>query len=248
MSDILTVMWRRYSIALRALRALRALHALHALRALLALLVACGGSEAALDAPVCQPNIVYLDRNGGSYEHGAHDNASANQSVLVDAPVALPPSPFDDVHWRPLVDCIATGLAPFPITLTEIDPGDTPHVEIVFTTSYWAGSAGTTMIVPDSCATDHAIEFVFGDALPTYARACQVTLLGLAEMRAQLSIGDNCRDIVNNSMDCDMSRAFHDQPTTCVDGANQPTPCRCGDGSTTENTYQAMAAAFTRCD
>ena len=209
-------------------------------------LAACGGSDVAVDA-ACEPSIVYLNRTGGDYVHGGRDNASLNQSALVDAPMTLAAWPHDDIDWRSLVDCITTALAPFPVAVTEIDPEMTTHLELVFTTTYWAGSAGTTMIVPDACRPGHQVEFVFGSALPTYARACQVALVGLAEMRAQLSLGDDCRDFVNNEQDCAPTRTFLDQAVTCVDAANQTTPCRCGNGETTENTYRAMAAAFPRC-
>lgn len=195
----------------------------------------------------CEPNIVYLDRTGGDYVHGARDNASKNQSALVDAPMTLPAWPRDDIDWGSLVGCITTALAPFPITVTEVDPAATPHLELVFTTTSWAGSAGTTMIVPDACRPGHQVEFIFGDALPTYARACHVALIGLAEMRAQLSLGSDCRDFVNNALDCAPRRTFLGQAVSCVDGANEPAPCRCGDGETTENTYRAMAAAFAPC-
>src|SRR5450755_4064832 len=101
----------------------------------LVVLVACGGSDHVPDA-TCAPAIVYLDRGGGSYDHGALDDATANLSVIVDVPRVLPPWPHDDANWGDLVSCIRTALAPFPLQVTEVDPGVAPHVELVFTTSY----------------------------------------------------------------------------------------------------------------
>lgn len=205
----------------------------------------CSGSDHVTDA-ACAPAIVYLDRAGGSYDHGSADDASANLSLLVDMPRVLPAWPHDDVNWGELVDCIRTALAPFPLQVTEVDPGVVPHLELVFTTAYWAGPAGTSYVVPDSCRPGHQVEFVFGDALPTYTRACQIAMIGFAEMTANLTLGDNCNDLVNLAMDCAPVRSFIDQTVHCVDDFDQPTTCRCG-GATTENVFQALAAQFPSC-
>jgi hypothetical protein len=212
--------------------------------AVLAVVAACGGGGSAPDA-ACQPGIVYLNRTGGDYMHGARDSASTNTSVLVDVPRTLPPWPHDDIDWRSLTGCITTALAPFPLEITETAPGLAPHVEIVFTTAYWGQPAGTGMLVPDACRPGQQVEFVFGSAIPTYARACHLAMLGFAQMTAQLSPNDNCEDLVNDAADCSATRRFVDQTSACVDAASQPTACRCG--GTTENTFAAIAAAFPRC-
>lgn len=215
------------------------------MRALLVLAVGCGSSSAPADTE-CVPSLLYLNRDGGTYDHGRLDNAALNQSVLLDGPRALPPWPRDQQEWDLTTGCIRSGLAPFAVTVTEQDPGMTPHVEIVFTTAYWGQPAAQTMVVPASCRTDHQLEFVFSDSLPpTYSRPCQMALIGYAEMTANLSPGDDCKDILNLGMDCVPDRMFLDETATCVDEHNQPIACRCG--GTTENPYQAMAGAHPAC-
>lgn len=210
----------------------------------LVLLVACGGGDAVPDA-ACVEQVLYLNRAGGDFARGSRDDAVANLSLLLDGPRTLPPWPYDDIDWTLLGECLRTSLAPFPIRITELDPSPAPHTEIVFTTAYWAGSAGTTMIVPDGCQPDHEVEFVFGNALPTRARACQVALIGYAQMRANLSLGDDCNDILNNAADCAAMRTFVDAEANCVDGSNQAAPCRCG--GTTQNSFEAMRTALPAC-
>ena len=210
----------------------------------LVLLAACGGGNTVPDA-ACQPAILYLDRTGGMWDHGARDDASGNLSILVDAPRMIPAWPKDDADWSLLVDCIRTALAPFPLTITETDPGAVPHTEIVFTTSYWAGSVATTAIIPDSCRAGHQVEFVFGNALATRARACHVALRSYAQMIASLSFGDRCEDLLNDQMDCVPDRTFVDVQATCVDGNGQAIGCRCG--GTTQNSFAAMTAAIPSC-
>jgi hypothetical protein len=72
-----------------------------------------------------------------------------------------------------------------------------------------------------------------------------MALVGYAQMTANLSIGDNCRDFLDLSADCAPERACIDEEVACVDLNDQPSECRCG--GTTQNTFAAMAAAFPSC-
>lgn len=213
---------------------------------ILVALLGCGGDPRPVPDAACQPAVLYLNRDGGDYDAGPFDDSSANRSVLLDGPISLARYPHDDVTWANIIACIRGGLGPFPVDIVERDPGALPHVEIVFTTSYWAGPAGTTHVIPDSCRPGHELVFVFGDALPTDARACQMALIGYAQLTAQLSIGDNCLDFLDLSADCAPERAFVDEEVPCVDGLGQPIACRCG--GTTQNTFAALSAAIPRCD
>src|SRR5262245_23064516 len=133
---------------------------------LVGLLAACGGGgNASVDA-TCQPSVLYLNRSGGAYDHGLADDAALNLSSIVDGPLALAPYPHDDIEWSDTVACIRSALQPFPIQITENDPGMVPHVELVFTTAYWAGSPGQTHVIPGSCFAHQELGFVFGNALP----------------------------------------------------------------------------------
>jgi hypothetical protein len=212
------------------------------MRAALLLLVACGGGD---DPPqVCRPSVLYLNRTGGDYDRANFDDALANRSAILDGPHTLAPYPRDDIDWGITTACIRAALAPFPIEVTETAPA-TPHVELVFTTAYWGGPP-LTYLVPDSCRTDNEVAFVFGGAIATNARACQVAMIAYAQMTAQLSYGANCRDFLDRSMDCVPDRTFTDETVACVDANAQPIACRCG-GATTQNTYRALAAAHPAC-
>jgi len=214
--------------------------------AVTAVLAACGGEPATPTDAACERATLYLNRNGADYAFAGRDDSSQNVSELLDMPRTLPPWPHDDIDWGFLTDCIRTRLAPFPVEITETDPGARPHTEIVFTTAYWAGAPGTTNIVPSACRSGHEVQFVFGNALPTFVRACHVALRGYAQMTALLSIADNCEDILNADMDCSLERNFTDRESTCVDANAQATPCRCS-GAATQNSFDAMQAALA-CD
>lgn len=209
---------------------------------------ACGDGAAAPDA-ACRPSVLYLARGGGTYLPGPVDDAVADRSVIVEAPVTLAPWPASgpaDEDWQELTACIRAALAGLPIEVTESDPSPAPHTELVFTTTYWDGPAGTTVAVPSGCRGGYQLGFVFGDALPTTIRACHVAMLGFAQLTARLALTDNCRDYLNLGMDCSPDRAFLDVDAACVDEANRPAPCRCT-GEATQNSFRALLAAHPAC-
>jgi hypothetical protein len=206
-------------------------------------LAGCGGGDPPQADAVCREGVVYLSRGGGMYEGGPVDDPASNRSVLLDAPQLLGAWPNGD--FAEVAACIRAGLAPFALEVTEVDPGpQRPHVEIVFTDRYWAGPVGTTHVVPDGCLP-HRVEFVFGDALPTSARACHIAMLGFAQLTANLSVAEDCNDFANLAMDCSPSRAFVDGEAHCVDALNQPAACRCG--GETQNSFRAISQAFPPC-
>ena len=211
---------------------------------LLVVLAACGSSHATIDAPPCAPATLFLDRQGGAFDHGAVDDATRNLSVLLDGPRTLPAWPYDDATWTETASCIRDALSPFAIAVTEVDPASAPHLEIVFTTSYWAGDA-VANIIPSSCRPDHQIELVFGAAVVSATNACELAVGGFAEMTAQLSASENCLDFTSPAVDCGLRR-FLTGPQICVDASDQAAPCRCG-VATTQDTFAAMSARFPTC-
>ncbi len=206
----------------------------------------CGGDHHVIVADAsCAPPVIFLDRAGGTYGPGATDDATQNRSVMLDAPRTLPPFPGDDVAWGDLTACIREAMQPFQVTVTEVDPGSTPHLELVFTDRYWEDPA-VTHVVPSSCRDNHQIEFIFGSALSTPTRGCEVAMAGLGEMIAQLGPSENCLDFTSPAGDCGI-RSFLPEDVACVDvQTNLPAPCRCDAGQSTQNSFVALSTAF-RC-
>lgn len=218
------------------------------MRWLLGLLVACGGDDGTHHVDVsCANSTVYLDRFGGDYTHGLVDDATRNLSAALDVARTLPTFPGDDVAWGDLAACIRTALAPFEVVVTEIDPGSVEHLELVFTDSYWDGAA-VTHVFPSACRTGNQIEFIFGAALSTPTRGCEVAMDGLAEMIAQLGPSENCLDFTSPAMDCGI-RSFIPTESACVDPAtNLAAPCRCDAAATTQNSFNALGVRFHPCE
>src|SRR5690242_9116089 len=74
--------------------------------------------------------VIYLNADGGTFRPGA-DDARVAASSLVAETSRIPAwtVPADD--WRTVKTCIADELAPFDMIVTDRDPGDVPHDEIV---------------------------------------------------------------------------------------------------------------------
>lgn len=206
---------------------------------------ACGESSHHVDVD-CAGGVIYLDRFGGTYTQASVDDASFNASEIVDGTRVLAPYSGSDQDWADLTGCIREALASFDTVVTEDDPGMTPHIELVFTDSYWANPA-VTNIFPESCEPGHQIELIFGDALATPIRGCEVAMAGLADMVAQLGPSENCLDFTSPAMDCGV-RSFLAVESACVDPAtNLPAPCRCDTNATAQNSAKALATVFHPC-
>jgi len=212
---------------------------------LVCLLAACGDPTHHVDVS-CATAIVYLDRFGGTYSHANADDATFNASVVVDTTRTLAPFPGDDVAWADLTACVRAALAPFDTTVTETDPGMTPHLELVFTDAYWADPA-VTHLFPASCKAGHQIELIFGDALATPTRGCEVAMAGLAEMVGQLGPSQSCLDFTSPATDCGV-RSFLATDIACVDPAtNLPAPCRCDASATNQNSAATLTTLLHAC-
>jgi hypothetical protein len=209
-----------------------------------ALAAACGAD----DTPTtirCEPHPVYLNRTGATFRAANNDDSINNLSAALDVERTFGAWPKDEVDWRNLVECIEAALVGLPrLVVTETAPGNVPHVELVFTTSHWM-TVAQTFVVPASCRAGHHVGFVFGNALPTSQRACHIAMQAFGLMTAQLSLGSDCHDFLNNAVDCSPDRAFVAQTVECVDASNQPAECRCG--GATQNSYEALEAVFPVC-
>lgn len=122
-------------------------------------------------APVqAQSRVLYLNRDGALLRPGDND-ATRQVSSIVARPTAIAGWGIDDDTWDATVACIAAMYAPFAATVTDRDPGDTPHIEAVF-----GGSpgdvglpdnvAGVSPFTEDCSIIENSIVFVFTDALP----------------------------------------------------------------------------------
>ena len=120
----------------------------------------CGGDDGAAIDVSCKPTVVYLNRGGGMFDRGPHDDAINDLSVVVDGPRVLEAWPNDD--WSEIVTCMRDGLALFPrLAVTDVDPGtgaaprDRVHDELLGrcgSRRWWHRRAAGSGISSSSCS------------------------------------------------------------------------------------------------
>src|SRR5688500_9797486 len=78
---------------------------------------------------------IYLNKGGGVFYPGALNDSSANTSFLVQAgelsQTQIPPAPLTPTQWNELVQCVKDKYAPFSVEITDVDPENLDHIEVV---------------------------------------------------------------------------------------------------------------------
>lgn len=109
-------------------------------------------------------HIIYLNRNGGSYEPGWVDDSVGNVSSIVQWQVDMAPYPYGDESWNAVLGCMRDLYAPFNVEVTDVDPGDASHSEVVVSghpTDIGMGN-GVGGVAPMACqAIQGAVSFAF---------------------------------------------------------------------------------------
>ncbi|HTM19866.1 MAG TPA: hypothetical protein VL172_05140 [Kofleriaceae bacterium] len=238
------------------------------MRALIALLALAGCHEdlladlpdaAAPPADACVPagsHIVYLNREPTTFTPGSPDDSVANVTSLVSAEVTtqgVSTLQLTDTRWRTITECVAALLAAYDVRVTNEDPGDVDHWELVVThdgteVGQPASSAG---VAPAGCpsAGPREIAFAFWQPFNLGMDAqgmCELLGWEIGIM-AGLSPTVDCRDVLGpldgSAPECADPATFLDETVGCADAADyQPADCRCG--GTLQNSDLTLTAYF----
>lgn len=202
----------------------------------------------AIDAPACAGGrVVFLNRGGGTFTAGPSDNASTNTTPIAgNMTRTLAAFPFGDPSWTAIKTCVTQSLAPFNVTVTDVDPGGARHHEIVVTTRFWdPANTGVFSIsaftCPGSGLPASGIAFVFGEAIgdkPT--EICEMAVSQLASLVAGLDHSRDCKDFLGTFQPACGMKSFLDQEVACGEQADRP--CNCG--GMTQNSFRGMTAAL----
>jgi hypothetical protein len=138
-----------------------------------------GAAPAASGSTRAQSRVIYLNRTGVLLRPGDNDSVRQRSSVVAEL-TEIGGWDVDDDTWSATVDCVADLYSPFDVTITDRDPGATPHIEAVF-----GGSpgdvglpdnvAGVSPFTTDCSVIEGSVAFVFTDVLPEDPRmVCEV--------------------------------------------------------------------------
>jgi len=128
---------------------------------------------------VAQSRTLYLNPNGVLLVPGNNDSRTDTSSIVTE-PTEIPGWDIDQDTWDATVSCIRDLYSRFDVTVTDEDPGETPHIEAVFGghPSYVGlpdNVAGVSPFTEDCSIIENSIVFTFTDVLPDDAQVmCEV--------------------------------------------------------------------------
>jgi uncharacterized protein (TIGR03382 family) len=191
--------------------------------------------------------IIYLNNclpNGCDVAPG-FDNSLTDHSSIPDHLSHLNGWPWGQDNWAALVQCMKDMYGPFDITITDVDPGQTPHFEVMFggnsTDIGIQGAGGVAPFEPcDGQLQDNVISFVFAQSTSNQDFLCWA---GAQESAHVFGLDHllNAKDPMTYIAPPYKKEGFQNTASKC--GEDQPRECWCG-GVNTENSYQYLMDTF----
>jgi uncharacterized protein (TIGR03382 family) len=169
-------------------------------------------------ALVAQSKIIYLNKNGATLIPGDNDSRLQHSSIPT-AQVAIPAWNVSATNWATTVSCMKDLFSRFDVQVTDVDPGNVPHMEALFGGSPQqvgmdANTAGVSPFTTDCSIIENSIVFTFTGAFNMTPReACEVMAQEVAH-----SYGLDHEMLAADPMtylDYTGNRAFQDQAVSC---------------------------------
>ena len=128
---------------------------------------------------LARSRTIYLNRTGATLTPG-QNNSQANTSTVVSRTYQVPGWNANALQWAETVACMKEIWAPFDVTITDIDPGTTPHIEAIFARSpadvgITDEIGGISPFTSNCSVIEQSIVFAFTDNLGSRTRTiCEV--------------------------------------------------------------------------
>ncbi len=190
-------------------------------------------------APVPQHRIVYLNAHGGTYTQGPNDS-SKNTSSLAVGSATISAWNKGEAGWAQVVTCARDAFARFDIEVTETDPGETAHVEVVV--GGWPDELGLPEYVlgiatmhSDCSVVERGVVYAFAEAHYDDLQSLCETVAHEAGHSFGLDHEYLCEDPMTYLYGCG-AKTFQDLDAEC--GEDWPRPCVCGDA--TQNSVRIL--------
>lgn len=189
----------------------------------------------ALAAP--KHRVIYMNRSGGTFTPGA-SNSKTNRSSIVSYTSSIAPWDVSEAGWQEVMDCMREIWAPFDVEITDLDPGDAPHIESVV-----AGrpqdvgmSSGIGGVSPFDCGViETSIVFTFARVYGTDYRAICETAAQEVAHSFGLDHQYMCEDPMTYLYGCG-EKTFQDADAPC--GEYNARSCSCG--GSTQNSVELL--------
>ena len=186
--------------------------------------------------------ILYINKNGTTLSPGTND-ARTNRSTLVNQTTSIPAWTTSDANWQAIMDCTRTMWAPFNVVVTDVDPGNVPHMESIVTTdsSVIGMDPNVGGVSPYTIGCDfipNSIVFTFANAFNGNAETiCEVMGQEMAHsvgLDHEMLASDPMTYLQYNGL-----QAFRDQAVSCGEYQNRACGLQ-GECGATQNSYQML--------
>ena len=170
--------------------------------------------------------VIYLDRDGATLRPGPNDSR-AGTSTIVPHEVHVPAWDVAPDDWATTVACVREIWAPFDVTITDVDPGEVPHIEVVLggapaDIGMVMNVGGVSPFRADCSVIENSIVFAFPGLLHDHPRVvCEVASQEIGHsfgLDHELDAADPMSYLTFHG-----ARAFQDQDVAC--GEYTPRPC-----------------------
>jgi MYXO-CTERM domain-containing protein len=191
-------------------------------------------------------HILYVNPCRGSVtiNRGFNDSRS-NSSSIIDRTRTFAPYPYGESSWEAVMSEVKDILLPYGITVTDQDPGNEPHTEIIACGNSFLGQ-GVLGVAPFACGVvQNAIGYAFASDHGNNPRFLAHTIAHEAGHTFSLNHLYDCEDPMTYLTGCG-EKYFQDSALACAEvsqtGQWTTAPCSCG--GSTQNSHQTLLQAF----
>lgn len=205
--------------------------------------IAPGGGPTALPSSSAAgaPLIIYMNRMGGIYRPGDND-ARTNHSTIPGFAAQVNPWNVSAAGWQQVMTCIRDQFARFNVTITDVDPGNVPHLESVVAgypqdVGMGQGVGGVSPFTDDCSTIPNSIVFTFAEVYGTaYRDICETAAQEISHSFG-LDHEYECRDPMTYLSGCG-PKTFQAAAVRC--GEYSARTCTCG--NPTQNSVAMLTA------
>jgi uncharacterized protein (TIGR03382 family) len=187
------------------------------------------------------PVIFYINKSGGQYRASNYNDSRTNYSTIPSSGIATVPAwNVSASGWSQVKSCMVDMFSRFNVTITDVDPGNTPHFEIVIAGSPQDvgmddGVGGVSPFTNDCSVISNSIVYVFAEVYGTaYQSVCETAAQEVAHSFG-LDHEHLCADPMTYLFNCG-DKTFQDVDAPC--GEYSDRACYCN--GNTQNSVQML--------